>query len=148
PEQAARLVEARVVGPAVEGGEALRAGAATAPAILDAVGARGVPRHPDEERSVVAVVGWPPVLRRRHDVDEVPLQRVDVERLELFCVVEVRAHRIGPWRVLVENRQVQLIRPPVAIGPGPRCFGHRRWDYGALTLAAAVRQVGSLFSLV
>src|SRR5262249_53999957 len=33
PEQPARLVEVRVVGPAVEGGEALSSGAATAPAI-------------------------------------------------------------------------------------------------------------------
>src|SRR5262249_53451790 len=57
PEQAARLVEARVVGPAVEGSEALHAVAGTAPAIGDAVGAGGVPRHADEERLVVAVVG-------------------------------------------------------------------------------------------
>src|SRR5262249_39569724 len=48
PEQPARLVEARVVGPAVEGGEALSAGAATAPAIGDAVRACGMPAHPDE----------------------------------------------------------------------------------------------------
>src|SRR5215217_2493833 len=37
PEQPARLVEARVVGPAVEGGEALRTAAAAAPAVGDAV---------------------------------------------------------------------------------------------------------------
>src|SRR5207253_11021901 len=57
PEQAAGLVEVGVVRPAVEGGEALLAGAAAAPPVLDAVGAGGVPRHPDEERPVVAVVG-------------------------------------------------------------------------------------------
>ena len=96
-------------------GEALSAAAATAPAVGDAVRARGVPRHPDEERPVVAVVGRPPVLRRRHHLDDVPLQRVEVEGLELFCVVEVLAHRIGPGRVLVENLQVQLIRPPVLV---------------------------------
>src|SRR5664280_2538515 len=45
PEQAARLVEVRVVGPAVERSEALRAGPATAAAVGDAVRARGVPRH-------------------------------------------------------------------------------------------------------
>src|SRR5206468_1039016 len=61
PEQPARLVEGRVVGPTVEGGEALRALAATAATIGDSVRACGVPRHPDEERAVVAVVGRPPV---------------------------------------------------------------------------------------
>src|SRR5207247_3721849 len=72
PEQPTRLVEARVVGPAVEGGEALGAAAATAPAVGDAVRACSVPRHPDEERPVVAVVGRPPILRRRHHLDNVP----------------------------------------------------------------------------
>src|SRR5207245_11081842 len=62
PEQPARLVEARVVGPTVEGGKALRTLAATTPAVGDAVRTCGVPRHPDEERPVVAVVGRPPVL--------------------------------------------------------------------------------------
>ena len=95
PEQPARLVEVRVVGPAVERGEALRAAAAAAAAVGDAVRAGGVPRHPDEERPVVAVVGRPPVLRRRHHLDEVPLQRVDVEGLELLGVVEVLAQRVG-----------------------------------------------------
>ena len=74
PEQPARLVEARVVGPTVEGSKALHAAAATAPAVGDAVRARGMPRHPDEERPVVAVVGRPPVLRRRHHLDDVLLQ--------------------------------------------------------------------------
>ena len=77
--------------------------AATAPAVGDAVRAGGMPRHPDEERPVVAVVGRPPVLRRRHHLDEVLLQRVDVEGLELLGVVEVLAHRIGQgecwWRI-------------------------------------------------
>ncbi len=79
PEQAARLVEVRVVGPAVEGGEALRAGAGTAAAVVDAVGAGAVPRHPDEQRPVVAVVGRPPVLRRRHHLVDVRLHSIEVE---------------------------------------------------------------------
>ena len=99
------------------GGESLVAGAATAPTVLDAVRACGVPRHPDQERPVVAVVGRPPLLRRRHHRDQVLLQRLEVECLELFCVVEGLAHRIGQGRVLVENRQVQLIRPPVPVRP-------------------------------
>jgi hypothetical protein len=125
PEQPARLVEARVVRPAVEGGEALSAAAATAPAIGDAVGTCGMPAHPDEERPVVAVVGRPPVLRRRHHLEDVPLQRLDIEGLELLRVVEVLTHRIGQGRVLVENREVRLIRPPVPVHPRPVRAGSR-----------------------
>ena len=43
------------------------------------------------KRPVVAVVGRPPVLRRGHHLDEVALERLDVEGLELFCVIEVLA---------------------------------------------------------
>ena len=141
PEQPARLVEVRVVGPTVEGGKALSAAAATAPAIGDAVRACGMPRHPDEQRPVVAVVGRPPVLRRRHHLEDVLLQRVEVEGLELLCVVEVLAHRIGQGRVLVENLQVQLIRPPVLVRPGPSRLRRRGRDYWVLAFAAAVRHV-------
>src|SRR5262249_14963877 len=62
PEQPARLVQARVIGPAVQRRKPLRALAATAAAIGDAVGARSMPAHPDEERPVMAVVSWPPWL--------------------------------------------------------------------------------------
>ena len=142
PEQPAGLVEVGVVGPAVERGEALLAGAAAAPAVGDAVGAGGVPAHADEERPVVAVVGRPPVLRRRHHVDDVPLQRVDVEGRELGRVVEVVVHRVGPGRVLVEDRQVELVRPPVLVRPGPVRLGLRgrdRWVF-------AFRHVGPFSS--
>ena len=141
PQQPARLVEAGVVGPAVEGGEALCALTAAAPAVGDPVGAGGVPRHPDEQGPVVAVVGRPPLLRRRHHVDDVLLQRVDVERLELFCVVEVLAHRVAPGRVLVEDLQVQLVRPPVLVRVGPAHLGSGRGDRWVLALATAVRHV-------
>ena len=95
-----------------------------------------VPRHPDEERPVVAVVGRPPLLRRRHHLDDVLLQRVEVEGLELLRVVEVLAHRIGLGRVLVEHRQVQLIRPPVLVRPGPARLGSRGGDYWVFAFAA------------
>jgi hypothetical protein len=62
PQQPAGLVEVGVVGPTVERGEALGAIAGAAATVLDAVGAGGVPAHPDEERPVMAVVGGPPLL--------------------------------------------------------------------------------------
>jgi hypothetical protein len=100
-----------------------------------------MPRHPDEERPVVPVVGRPPVLRRGHHLDDVPLQRVEVEALELLCVVEVLAQRIGQGRMLVENLQVQLIRPPVPVRPRPGRRGGGGGDYRVLAFAAAVRHV-------
>src|SRR5262249_33231170 len=123
PEQSTRFVEVRVVGPAAEGSKALHAAAATAPAVGDAVRARGMPRHPDEERPVVAVVGRPPVLRRLHHLLDVFLHGLHVTFLELLRVVEILAHRIGQGRVRVENCEVELIRPPVLVRPGPRPLG-------------------------
>ena len=44
---------------------------------------------------------------------------MQVEALEFFGIVEFLAHRIGQRRVLVQDLQVQLIRPPVRIRRGP-----------------------------
>ena len=71
PQQAAGLVQADVVGPAVERREPLLAGPGAAAAVADPVGARAVPRHPDHQRAVVAEVGRPPGLgvgQHRRDV--------------------------------------------------------------------------------
>ena len=47
---------------------------------------------------------------------------IQVETLEFLGVVELLAHRIGQGGVLVQDLQVQLIRPPARIRRGP---GHR-----------------------
>ena len=126
PEQPARLVEVCVVGPAAERRKAQHARPRAAAAVVDAVRARTVPRHPDEERPVVAEVGRPPVLRGRHHRLDVLLQGIEVERLELFGVVELLAHRIACRVVRVEGVQVQLIRPPVAVRPAAERFARER----------------------
>ena len=133
PQQPARLVEVGVVGPAVERREALRAGRGAAAAVADAVGAGAVPRHADEQRTVVSVVGRPPVLRVGHQREEVLLHGGQVEALELRGVVEIRAHRIGRSRALGEHLQVELVRPPVPVRsrPGSR-LGARSAGDGAL----------------
>ena len=115
PEQAARLVEVAVVGPAVQRGEALRAFARAATAVTGAVGAGTVPGHADEERPVMAVIGWPPLLRGGHQRVDVLLERCHVQLLELFGIAEARAHRVRQGRVLMKDLQVQLVRPPVAV---------------------------------
>ena len=128
PEQPAGLVEAHVVGPAVEGGEALRAASRATATVGDAIRAGGVPRHADEQRPVVAVVGRPPVLRRRHRLEDVLLEGFDIEALELLGVVEVLAQRIRARRVLVKDLQRQLIRPPVLVRIGSLRLGFRCGD--------------------
>ena len=115
PEQSARLVEVHIVGPAVEGRKALAAVACAAAAVAGAVGAGAVPRHTDEQRSVVAEVRRPPVLRLRHQFTEVLLHGLQVETLELFSVVETLAHRIGLGGMLVQDIELQLVRPPVSV---------------------------------
>ncbi len=62
PEQPAGLVDVGVVGPAAEGRETDLTRTGAAPAVMDAVGARTVPRHADEEAAIVAEVRRPPVL--------------------------------------------------------------------------------------
>ena len=116
PQQAAGLVEVDVVRPAVERREALLAGARATAAVADAVGARAVPRHPDDERAVVAEVGRPPVLRGRQHLRDVLLHGREVEGLERLGVVELLAEGVGHGGVLGEDLQVELVRPPVTVG--------------------------------
>ena len=107
PQQAARLVEVRVVRPAIERREALLAASGAAAAIANAVGARAVPGHADEQAAIVAEVGRPPILRVRHQGVQVLDHGVQVEALELLGVIEVLAHRIGQGGVLVKNLNVR-----------------------------------------
>ena len=133
PDQAARLVQAHVVRPAVERSKSLRSGARAAAAIGDAVGACAMPRHADEERPIVAVVRGPPVLRGRHQCTQVLDHGIQVESLELLGVIEGLAHGIGELRVLVQNLQVQLIGPPVSrsLAFQPLCVSGavRKWAF-------------------
>ncbi|CAM5514793.1 hypothetical protein SALBM135S_01304 [Streptomyces alboniger] len=115
PQQAAGLVEARVVRPAVEGREALLSRPRAAAAVADAVGARAVPGHADHEGAVVAEVGRPPVLRGREHLGDVPLDRGEVEGPERLGVVEVLTEGVGHGRVLGKDLEVQPLRPPLAV---------------------------------
>ncbi len=115
PQQAARLVEVGVVGPAVQRREALQAAIGAAAAVDRAVGAGAVPGHADEERPVVAVVRRPPVLRRRHELDEVGLDRFEVQALECVGVVEVRVVRIRCRVGLAQRIEAQTVGPPVIV---------------------------------
>ena len=126
PQQPTRLVEVCVVGPTVERGEPLRAIARAASTVADAIGPGTVPGHPDEEWSVVSVIGRPPRLRHGHQLPQVPLQRLEIEPAKLRGIVEVSAQRICSGSVLMEDLQVQLIRPPVGIRHSTGCGIPRR----------------------
>ena len=115
PQQSARLVEVDVVGPAVDGCETLVAVPCTAATVTGAVSACTMPRHANEERPVVTVVRRPPVLRIGHQGSEVFLNSGQVEALKFFCVVEVSPHRAGLERMLVQDFQRKLVRPPVPV---------------------------------
>ena len=137
PQQPAGLVEVGVVGPAVERGEPLAAVAGAAAAVVDAVGARGVPAHPDHQAAVVAEVGRPPVLRGGEHLGDVPLERLDVELGELLGVAEVLAQRVALGRVGVQHREVELVGPPVPVGVRTAAgLRGRRVDRRVLALAA------------
>ena len=111
-EQCPSLVEVAVVRPRVERCEALVAGTAAATSVLGAVGAGRVPGHPNEHRAVVAEVRWPPFLAVGHQVRQVLLQRVVVEREERLRVVEV-TERVRRRAVLMQHPQVERVGPPV-----------------------------------
>ena len=116
PQQPPGLVQAHVVRPAVQRREALLAGACAAPAVAEAVGARGVPGHPDEQPRVAAEVGRPPVLGVGQHRRDVGLDRGQVEGLELLAVVELAVVRVGGGRVLGEDLQVEAVGPPLTVG--------------------------------
>ncbi len=106
-----------------------------------------MPAQPDEERAVVAVVRGPPVLRGGHHVEDVPLQGLDVEGLDRCGVVEVVTQRAGLRGVLVQHRQVELVRPPVLVRPRPGPLGGGGVDGWVLALAT-VRHGGAPWSVV
>ena len=115
PKEPAGLVEAHIVGPTVERRETLLAPARAAAAVANAVGAGAVPSHANEQRPVVPEIGRPPILRVGHQRREIFLHRRQVETLELFPVVEVLAHGVGLGGMLLQEFELQLVRPPVAV---------------------------------
>src|SRR5581483_6144096 len=56
------------------------------------------------------------------------LELLDVELGELRLVVEVLAQRVGLVRVLMQHPQVELVRPPILVGPRPRAGRFRGLD--------------------
>jgi hypothetical protein len=64
----------------------------------------------------MAEIRRPPILRLGHQRDDVSFDCRQIERLEPRGIIEGFAHRIGLRRVLVEYREIELIRPPQPVG--------------------------------
>ncbi|MCY1172104.1 hypothetical protein D9M73_122330 [compost metagenome] len=64
----------------------------------------------------MAEIGWPPVLRFGHQREDVGLHCRQIEALKRLGIIEIGVHRVAGGRVLVEHRQVQLVRPPQTVG--------------------------------
>ena len=115
PEKSAGFVEVAVVGPAVEGCKSLCAGSATASAVAGSVRSCSVPGHANEERTVMAVIRWPPVLAVGHQCVKIGFEGLVVKGLERFSVVEVLAHWIGLFVVLMKDVQIEVFWPPILV---------------------------------
>ena len=84
-----------------------------------------MPGHTHKERPIMPVIRRPPGLRHRHQRKNVILQRLQVELLERLSIAEARIHRVGFGGLLAEDAQIQLIGPPIIIGP--RAEPRRGW---------------------
>src|ERR1051326_301476 len=115
PKQPARLVQADIVRPTVERRETLLAPATTTAAIKRAVGAGAVPGHANEQWTVMPEIRRPPRLRIGHQRREIFFERRVIETLELLRVIKLLAHRIRLRGMLVQELELQLLRPPIAI---------------------------------
>src|SRR5262249_39630369 len=74
-----------------------------------------MPRHADEQSTVMSEVRRPPVLRVGHQGVQILDYGIQVEALELLGVVEILAHRIGQTGVSMELLDIQRVRPPFAV---------------------------------
>ncbi|MNE34152.1 hypothetical protein D3C80_1278620 [compost metagenome] len=120
PQEAASLIEVDVIGPAVERCKTLLPHAGATSAIGDAIGAGAVPGHTDEETTVMAEIGRPPVLAIGHQRVEILFQRDKIKFLELFGIIEGLAHRVGKRGMGVKDLYVQMAGPPVTVRTSTR----------------------------
>jgi hypothetical protein len=129
PQQATGLVEAGIIRPAVERGEALLAATGAAAPVRHAIGAGAMPGEANEEAAIMAEIRRPPILRVGHQRRQIGDHRVEIEGLERLGIIELGAHRVGARIVLVERLEPQIVRPPVPIGAGLAAEAHRALSF-------------------
>ena len=119
PEQASRLVEVAVVGPTVDRCQSLVTATGPTSTIGGAVGAGAVPGHTDKQAAIMAPVGRPPILGIGHQGMQILLQCLEIELIEFISIVKSSPQRIGCRRVLMQQIEIELVRPPVVICSPP-----------------------------
>ena len=107
--------EGDIVGPRVQRREPLLGLATATTAIKDSVGSRAVPRHPNEETSIMTEIRRPEVLGVGHERMEILLEAPVVECLERGGIIKILVLRVGGIRVLAEDIELQGIGPPVGV---------------------------------
>ena len=112
PQQAASLIKVAVIGPGIQRSKTLVAGATATTAVGQPVGARRVPRHTNHQTAIVTPICRPPILAVGHQLVHVLFERFVIEFFDFFAVVEVFAHRVCLAVVLVQDVQIQVLRPP------------------------------------
>ena len=122
PQQSPGLVQAGVVGPAVQRIEALLAAVGAAATVVDTIGTGAVPGHPDHQSPVMAEIRRPPVLRSGQYLFDVALQLLEIDVAERLGVVEIITVGIGAGVVRTKRIEVQRLGPPELVRLGhARC---------------------------
>ena len=99
----------------------------------------GVPGEADEEATIVAEVGGPPVLRVGHQGVEVLLEGLIVEALEGGGIVKVSTERVVGRGVLAEDVKREGIRDELGRGTAASDVGVVE---GALLLGHGCEELG------
>ena len=64
----------------------------------------------------MAVVSRPPVLGISHQGSQVLLDGSQVQLLEFGSIIKLAGHRVRGRIVLMQDAEVQLVRPPILVG--------------------------------
>ena len=83
--------------------------------IAGAICAGGMPCHTDEEWSVIAVIGRPPFLAVGHQGGDIVFQRLVIDRVEGFGIIEIIAVWIWAFAVFGEDIDLRRLRPPIGV---------------------------------
>ncbi len=68
----------------------------------------------------MAIIGGPPILTIRHQRIDIRLHRRKIEGLKFFGIVKAFVHRIDQFGMLAQYFQIELIGPPIGVGPCAR----------------------------
>ena len=97
----------------------------------------------------MAEVGRPPLLRGRHELDEIGPQSVDIEGLDFLGVVEILVTGVDDIGIMLQHFEIGLVGPPVPVSAAfDRRLHHRAPAIGPTPLLVEPgQQIGAQFRL-